>query len=217
MCARRTCWLEPSVGLVSIAPEAATRMAAQDAMQKLWLHGKAGGLAAREQLKAWALREAWMDGKTGTFGMKMWIAERLTKIGGGRPTSAAVKELLAKIDSDEDWYPGKQYGEKRGRKRVLRGAKALAVARCAQSKKAMGCRSDIRPGLRELQERCYQPIHWQACGQACGVCGLQEALLRRRSRKAITEDVRVKRQEKGSVDVGSSPHRYMVLQQFGMD
>ena len=36
-------------------------MAAQDTLQKLWLRGKAGGLAPREQLKAWALREAWQD------------------------------------------------------------------------------------------------------------------------------------------------------------
>ena len=49
-----------------------------------------------------------------------------------------MKELLGKIDSKEDKYIGKQYGEKRGRKRVLRGAKALAVARCAQVKKEMG-------------------------------------------------------------------------------
>ena len=96
-------------------------------------------MAAREQLKAWALHGAWMDGKTGTLGMNTWIAEKLTKIRGGRPTSAAVNRLLAKIDNDEDWYPGKQYGEKRGRKRVLRGTKALAIARCAQSKKARGC------------------------------------------------------------------------------
>ena len=27
-----------------------------------------------------------------------------------------MKELLGKIDNDEDWYPGKQYGEQRGRK-----------------------------------------------------------------------------------------------------
>ena len=104
----------------------------------MWLHGKAGGMAPREQLKAWALREAWLDGKTGTYGMHTWIAERLTKVGGGQPTNVAVKVLLHKIDNDGDWYPGKQYGEKRGRKRVLQGAKALAIANCAQSKKARG-------------------------------------------------------------------------------
>ena len=95
MCAHtERCWLEPLVDLVSVAPPAAKRMAAQDNLQKLWLHGKAGGLCAREQLKAWALREAWVAGKAGVFGMHTWIAERLMKIGGGRPTSAAVKQLL---------------------------------------------------------------------------------------------------------------------------
>ena len=108
------CWLEPSEGRVGIAHSPSSQMAAQDTLQKLWLHGKAGGLAAREQLKAWALREAWLDGKTGTYGMHTWIAERLTKVGGGHPTNVAVKDLLHKIDNDEDWYPGKQYGEKRG-------------------------------------------------------------------------------------------------------
>ena len=44
-------------------------MATQDTSQKLWLHGKAGGMAAREQLTAWALREAWLGGKTGTYGI----------------------------------------------------------------------------------------------------------------------------------------------------
>ena len=71
MCAHtEVCWLESFVDLVSVAPTAAKRMAVQDTLQKLWLHGKVGGLCAREQLKAWALREAWMDGKPGTFGME---------------------------------------------------------------------------------------------------------------------------------------------------
>ena len=57
-------------------------MAAQDPLQKLWLHGKAGGMAPREQLKAWALHEAWLGGRTETYGMHTWMAERLTKVGG---------------------------------------------------------------------------------------------------------------------------------------
>ena len=113
-------------------------MAAQATLQELWLHGKAGCLCSWEQLKAWALREAWKESSTSSYGMHTWIAERLTNMGGGQPTSVAVKDLLQKIDDDEGWYPGKQYGEKRGRKRVLQGVKALAVARCAQAKKARG-------------------------------------------------------------------------------
>ena len=71
------------VDLVSVVPAAAKQMAVQDTLQKLWLHGKIGGLCAREQLRAWALRDAWMDGKTGTLGINTWIAERLTKVGAG--------------------------------------------------------------------------------------------------------------------------------------
>eukprot|EP00973_Karenia_brevis_P011413 1546337-Karenia_brevis.AAC.1 len=39
-------------------------MSAQDALRQAWLAGKEGGLSAREQAKAWALRELWLaDGK----------------------------------------------------------------------------------------------------------------------------------------------------------
>ena len=48
--------------------------------------------------------------------MLSWIAEKLVKIGGGQLTVAAVKEFLYKVDKDDDSFPGKQYGERRGRK-----------------------------------------------------------------------------------------------------
>ena len=50
--------------LSALRPTAAKRMAVQDALQKLWLHGKFGGLWAREQPNAWALwqdRHAWYE------------------------------------------------------------------------------------------------------------------------------------------------------------
>ena len=124
-------------------------MSAQASLQELWLAGKHGGLSAREQLKAWALREVWKHhrkdaeeteegGDASVYGMYSFIAERVTKVGGGHPQSNAVKQLLQKIDEDDEWFPGKHYGEKRGRKRVLTGVKALAVAACANAKKARG-------------------------------------------------------------------------------
>ena len=126
VCTHRSVLARTFVDFVSVVPAAAAkRMSVQDTLQKLWLHGKVGGLCAREQLKAWALREAWMDGKPGTFGMNTWIAERLTKMGGGRPTSAAVKELLGKIDNDEDWFPGKQYGENSRNTQILKTKRML--------------------------------------------------------------------------------------------
>jgi len=54
-------------------------MASQASLKELWLHGNAGCLSAREQLKAWALRKAWKEHNDGTYGMYAWIAEKLTK------------------------------------------------------------------------------------------------------------------------------------------
>ena len=61
-------------------------MASQASLRDLWLHSNAGCLSAREQLKAWALREAWKEHHDGTYGMYTWIAAKLTKAGGGAPT-----------------------------------------------------------------------------------------------------------------------------------
>ena len=53
-------------------------------LHDLWLGGKDGCLCAREQLKAWALREAWQENNETVYGMFTWIAQRVTKNGGGR-------------------------------------------------------------------------------------------------------------------------------------
>ena len=165
-------------------------------------------MAPREQLKAWALREAWLDSKTGTYGMHTWIAERLTKVGGGQPTNVAVKDLLHKIDKDDDWYPGKQYGEKRGRKRVLQGAKALAIANCARSKKARGgdptygqvcgsCKDAvINPDTgNPVDKRAVYVVFKERCYDDPEDPDNTWSNRPRLSRKAITEEVRVKRAE----------------------
>ena len=73
-------------------------MADQASQQEPWLGGKAGCLSTQEQLKAWALREAWRQNNEGSHGVLTWIAEKLVKIGGGQPTVAAVKEFLYKGD-----------------------------------------------------------------------------------------------------------------------
>ena len=152
-------------------------MSAQTSLKELWLGGKDGCLSAGEQLTAWALREAWRQQNDGVYGMHTWIAERLTKNGGGQPTNNSVKEFLEKVDTDQEWFPGKQYGEQRGRKRVLTGAKALAIEGCAKAHKAKGgevtyahvvgtCKDavknpatgkpvDKRAVYTVFQERCY--------------------------------------------------------------
>ena len=72
-----------------------------------------------------------------------------------------MKELLGKIDNNEDWYPGKQHGEKYGCKRVLRGAKAVAVARCAQGKKARG----VDPTYAQVCGSCKDTVTAPATGK----------------------------------------------------
>ena len=64
-----------------------------------WL--EASRFSTREQLKAWALREAWRQKNEGSHGMLTWTAEKLVKIGSGQPTVAIVKESLYRVDKDD--------------------------------------------------------------------------------------------------------------------
>ena len=110
----------------------------QETLRRLWLGGTRGTLCAREQARVWGLREAWNEEQDSTYGLHEHIRQKVKKIGGGHPTGGAVKKLLQKIDEDGDWFPGKQYGEKRGRKRVLVGPKATAIASSAKAQKTSG-------------------------------------------------------------------------------
>ena len=86
-----------------------------------------------QQARALALREAseeihgapWLP----------WIAERLEKVGGGKPSKQAVGQLFALVDTDKEWYPGKHSGAKRGRKQLLTPAKRRCIAHSAMAAK----------------------------------------------------------------------------------
>ena len=97
-------------------------MARQESLRDLWLHGQHGTLAPREQLKVWALREAWMHTAQAAqaqskYGLRTWIAARVEKVGGGNPTVNSVKDMLTNMDTDGEWLPGKLHDKRRGRKR----------------------------------------------------------------------------------------------------
>ena len=64
-----------------------------------------------------------------------WIAERLEKVGGGKPSKQAVGQLFALVDTDKEWYPGKHNGAKRGRKPLLTRAKRRCIAQSAMAAK----------------------------------------------------------------------------------
>ena len=76
-------------------------------MRDFWFKGKEGGTSPKEQAKAWALREAWKASGKSDYGMLTFISEKVEKVGGGSPTSGALRKFFAKVDEDADWFPGK--------------------------------------------------------------------------------------------------------------
>ena len=106
-------------------------------LQDLWLAGKDGCLSPLEQCRAWALREAHREMEIPEKKLYVKVANKLTKIGGGQPTSRALLQLFEKVDEDEDWYPGR-VEEGRGRKPALSGAARSAIKRSAEAIKRNG-------------------------------------------------------------------------------
>ena len=111
---------------------------ADSSLKDLWTAAKDGNLSPLEQSRAWALREVYREMGIPEKKLYTKIAEKLTKAGGNEaPGSRAVLKLFAKIDGDEDWYPGK-VAEGRGRKPALSGLARNAIKRSAEAMKSKG-------------------------------------------------------------------------------
>ena len=106
-------------------------------LEDSWHAGKQGSLSPLEQSKAWALREVYRELKTPEKKLYTKVAKKLTKVGGGKPTSRAVLKLFAKVDNDDDWHPGKAEGGQ-GRKPALSGVARNAIKRSAEATKKNG-------------------------------------------------------------------------------
>ena len=117
-------------------------------LEKLWLHARSGTLCAREQMKAWGLREAWKQLNLTTtrpptrkelYGMLEFVRQRVRTSGQQptHPTCNSLKALFEKIDADPSWYPGKKDEDATppGPLPVLRGVKRKAVAEAAMALK----------------------------------------------------------------------------------
>ena len=115
-------------------PQSYTPVLSQDALRRLWHGGQEGRLSAWEVAKALGLREASKELHDGTLNLP-WVAQRLKKIGGGRPSTAGLLQLYAKIDADPDWFPGKHTGAKRGPKPLFNSAKRRCVAESMMAQK----------------------------------------------------------------------------------
>ena len=115
----------------------------------LLLAGPSGKLCAWQQALALALREASREVHDGESNAP-WIAARLVKIGGGAPTKQALYKLFKLVDQDDQWFPGKHTGRKRGRKPSLTPAKRRRIAACAMALKERG----EEPSVAEVVLRC---------------------------------------------------------------
>ena len=57
---------------------------------------------------------------------------------GGHPTREAIRQFLARVDADPEWYPGKNYRKRAGPQAVLQGKKKKQVAKSAMNLKKEG-------------------------------------------------------------------------------
>ena len=113
----------------------------------LWSHAPRGRLSAKEQLRAWALREAMQELREGSVNLQ-WIANKLAVGGGGCPTREAVRKLLHRCDSDSEWFPGKSYQEKRGPAPLLNASKRRAIATSMMAAKKRGHEPGVALAVR---------------------------------------------------------------------
>lgn len=105
----------------------------QELLKKAWLSGRDGHLSALSEARAWALREVWRDDKKPEYGMLTYIAGKLKKVNGGRPTPQALGQMFAKIDSDPLWYPGKSIQETFGPPSAITPTNQAIVAKSAMA------------------------------------------------------------------------------------
>ena len=96
------------------------------------------------QSKVWALAEAWKIVNPDTLhGRNTWISNLVEVVTEDKrtkkhPTEQAIGQLLAKIEADPQWFPGKMYGSKGGRKDQISNTNKTIVARSAMSLKRKG-------------------------------------------------------------------------------
>ena len=176
----------------------------QSLLEEAWTGGSHGNLSALEEARAWALREVWYEQGQSDYGLCPFVAQRVTKIGGGHPNRHSISKLYEKIDNDEDWFPGKKRNATPGPQPVLSGAKRRKVAKKAMDMKNAGieptysrvlaeCGSDVvNPATgRPLDKRAIYNVFRTDCYDEDS--GNYWKHMPRLSKSALTEDMRIKR------------------------
>ena len=138
----------------------------QELLRKAWLGGRKGHLTAWSEAKLWAIREVWRSQHESEHGLQTFAATKVAKRGvtgeKKHPTPQAVGQFYDKVDSDPEWFPGKQFQEGRGPARVVTGPKASVIARSAQSMKRRG----VEPTYRSIVATCPAATRNPNTGQA---------------------------------------------------
>ena len=144
-------------------------------LRDAWLRAPVSRLSAGQQARALALREVSKELHAGRTQLE-WVAGRAEKVGGGSPGKAALSKFFALVDADPDWFPGKQGGEKRGRKPLLTRGKRRCIALSAMtSKKKRG------------DEPCVAAVV-HACPRATLNLGTNQPFCEKTIRKVFLED-----------------------------
>ena len=143
---------------------------AQQAMQRFWLTARKGTMCGREQARAWALREAWLDQhverkvarakltRKDLYGMLEFVRKRVFVAGQGKahPTGASLAAFFLKVDRDPSWFPGRKDpgAATPGPAPVLTGVKRRAVAEAAMALK----RRKVEPTYASIIAQCPNAV-----------------------------------------------------------
>ena len=115
-----------------------------------WITGRTGTLAPWAQAVVWAALK--IDKARDLEMVDEDIANLVQKVGGGTPSKTAIAKWRRLMDTDKDWYPGKDDGEKSkpGPRRLLNVQKQTAIAHSAMACKRAG----LEPSVALVRERC---------------------------------------------------------------
>ena len=120
-----------------------------------WLVASTGRLPPVEQAKLWALREV-LRRRGEDVLQYAWMAGQVKLAGGGHLTHQAVKKFFDRVDTDNEWYPGKRWPGQ-GRPLQLTKHRSTIIARSAMS---LGAESFEIVG-REEKRLIITPIHFE--------------------------------------------------------
>ena len=120
--------LKFSVGATALG-DLGISMAEAVSLKSLWQGGREGNLSPLEQVRAVALRDAYLElGAVPKLGgqaaLLRTIVGKVTKVGGGHPSKEAIRPLLERYDAGPSgWFPGKSARTKFGPSPALNKAK----------------------------------------------------------------------------------------------